>query len=78
MDWRHQSLPSLLHPLQILRQRQQFNALLADKAFDANWLLEDLHERGAGAVIPPKANQKYQRDYDREVTNGDIWSKITS
>ena len=54
-------------PPQILRQRQQFNALLADKAFDVNWLLEDLHERGAGAVIRPKANRKHLRDYDREV-----------
>ena len=31
-----------------------FGALLADKAFDANWLLEDLNARGASAVIPPK------------------------
>ncbi len=38
-----------------------FDALLADKAFDADWLLEDLDERGATAVIPPKANRKIQR-----------------
>ena len=44
-----------------------FDALLADKAFDADWLLEDLDERGATAVIPPKANRKIQRDYDVEV-----------
>jgi transposase len=30
-----------------------FDALLADKAFDADWLLVDLSERGAAAVIPP-------------------------
>ena len=41
-----------------------FGALLADKAFDADWLLQDLDERGATAVIPPKANRKVQRDYD--------------
>ena len=41
-----------------------FAALLADKAFDANWLLEELDARGAAAVIPPKANRKQQRDYD--------------
>ena len=29
-----------------------FDALLADKAFDADWLLQDLDERGATAVIP--------------------------
>ncbi len=44
-----------------------FDALLADKAFDADWLLQDLDERGATAVIPPKANRKIQRNYDAEV-----------
>ena len=44
-----------------------FNALLADKAFDADWLLQDLDQRGATAVIPPKANRKIQRQYDAEV-----------
>ena len=44
-----------------------FNALLADKAFDADWLLQDLDQRGATAVIPPKANRKIQRNYDAEV-----------
>ena len=43
-----------------------FGALLADKAFDANWLLEDLNDRGASAVIPPKSNRKHQRDYDED------------
>ncbi len=41
-----------------------FNALLGDKAFDADWLLEELEKRGATAVIPPKANRKDQRQYD--------------
>ncbi len=35
-----------------------FDALLADKAFDADWLLKVLDARGATAVIPPKANRK--------------------
>ena len=43
-----------------------FGALLADKAFDANWLLDELDERGAIAVIPPKSNRKVQRTYDKE------------
>lgn len=42
-----------------------FDALLADKAFDADWLLAELDRRGASAVIPPKANRKIKRDYDR-------------
>ena len=44
-----------------------FGALLADKAFDADWLLQDLDVRGATAVIPPKANRKLQRNYDVDV-----------
>ena len=39
-------------------------ALFADKAFDADWLLQDLDKRGATAVIPPKSNRNVQRDYD--------------
>jgi hypothetical protein len=35
-----------------------FGALLADKAFDTNWPRADLNERGAIAVIPPKAKRK--------------------
>ena len=30
-----------------------FGALLADKAFDADWLLQDLDERGYSAQIKP-------------------------
>ena len=43
-----------------------FGAFLADKAFDADWLLQDLDARGSTAVIPPKANRKTQRYYDTE------------
>ena len=31
-----------------------FDALLADKAFDADWLLEDLDNRGFGQNLPKK------------------------
>jgi transposase len=44
-----------------------FNTLLADKAFDADWLLQDPDQRASTAVIPPKANRKIQRAYDVEV-----------
>jgi transposase len=43
-----------------------FGALLADKAFDADWLLAELDARGTKAVIPPKANHKTKRDHDRD------------
>ena len=32
-------------------------ALIADKGFDVDWLRTELDERGATAVIPPKANR---------------------
>lgn len=32
--------------------------LLADKAYDADWLREMVSERGAWANIPPKSNRK--------------------
>ena len=44
-----------------------FDALHADKAFNADWLLQGLDERGATAVIPPKTNRKIQRNYNAEV-----------
>ena len=44
-----------------------FDALRADKAFDPDWLLHDLNERDATAVIPLKTNRDIQRNYDAEV-----------
>ena len=44
-----------------------FQALLGDKAFDADWLRADLDHRGAKAVIPPKANRKRSIDYDKDM-----------
>ena len=41
-----------------------FGALPADKSFDADWLLQNLDERDATTVTPPKANRKVQQDYD--------------
>ncbi len=34
-----------------------FEALLADKAFDIDWIRAELDKRGALAVIPPKADR---------------------
>ena len=44
-----------------------FAALRADKAFNADWLLQGLDERGATAVIRPKTNRNIQRNYDAKV-----------
>ena len=43
-------------------------ALLADKAFDADdRVLNKLAEKGIEAVIPPKSNRKEPREYDQEL-----------
>jgi transposase len=63
-------LPGQAHDMEgvaLLIKGVSFDALLADKAFDADWLLQDLDERGVTAVIPPKANRKIQRNYDAKV-----------
>jgi transposase len=44
-----------------------FDALLADKAFDNNWLRAELNDRSAIAVIPPKATRKEAIDCDFEM-----------
>lgn len=40
-------------------------AVLADKAYDANALLDCISDKNAKAVIPPTATRKVQREYDR-------------
>jgi putative transposase len=40
------------------------DAFLADKAYDANALIEALEERGITPVIPPKANRVAPRKTD--------------
>ena len=44
-----------------------FGALLGDKAFDIDWLRAELDDRGAAAVIPPKANRKVAISFDRDM-----------
>ena len=41
-----------------------FDALIGDKAFDNNALRIELHQRGAAAVIPSKADRKEPIAYD--------------
>jgi transposase len=40
-------------------------AVLADKAYDANALIDCIESKNAKVVIPPKANRKEQRDYEQ-------------
>ena len=50
-----------------LIQGVEFDALLADKAFDANWIIDELGERGAKIVISQMPQRKAPLDIDREV-----------
>lgn len=43
------------------------DAVLADKGYDANHVLEYLAQRDIEAVVPPKANRLQKREYDRHV-----------
>ena len=42
-------------------------ALLADKGYDANHLVEKIEKRGTQIVIPAKQNRKIQRVYDTDL-----------
>lgn len=44
-----------------------FEALLADKAFDANWIIAELNERGAKIVISQRPQRKAPLEIDREI-----------
>ena len=44
-----------------------FEALLADKAFDVNWLIEELNKRGAQVVISQMPRRRSPLEIDREV-----------
>ena len=63
-------LPGQAHDLKgtpDLLEDLQFGALIGDKAFDADWLLEEVERRGADAVIPSKKSRTDPRDHDLEM-----------
>jgi transposase len=41
--------------------------VIGDKAFDNNWLRDELKERGAAAVIPSKADRAKRIPHDTEM-----------
>ena len=45
----------------------RFDALLADKAFDVNWLIQELNRRGAQVVISQMPRRRSPLEIDREV-----------
>src|ERR1700743_2661974 len=42
-------------------------ALLADKGYDTDAILEQAQNQGMKPIIPPKKNRKIQREYDEEL-----------
>ena len=46
---------------------KKYGALLADKGYDSNSIVEYAIADGAAAVIPPKKNRIIQRKYDEEI-----------
>ena len=45
----------------------EFGGLIADKAFDANWIVADLDARGAKVVISQHSRRTQPRDIDLEI-----------
>lgn len=52
---------------EILLARHEPGAVIADKGYDADWLVERLVAAGAEPVIPPKKSRVEQRDYDENL-----------
>jgi transposase len=50
-----------------LLQGYQPEAVLADKGYDSDALVEAIEANGAQAVIPPKSNRKKPRGYDKNL-----------
>lgn len=42
-------------------------ALLADKGYDTDAIIEQAKNQGMKPIIPPKKNRKIQREYDEEL-----------
>jgi transposase len=45
----------------------EFEGLIADKAFDANWIIKEMNERGAKIVISQRPKRKQPLQIDAEI-----------
>ncbi len=62
-------MPGQAHDLRAVPEMiEGLNAdhLLADRAFDADWLRVALSEREITPVIPPKSNRRFPADFDKD------------
>ena len=63
-------LPGQVHDLTgvtKLLEDLRFGALIGDKAFDAERLLEEVEGSGAATAVPSRRNRRQPRDHDREM-----------
>jgi transposase len=60
-------------PADQLLENLQARYVLADKGYDSQHLVDLIQTQGAEVVIPPKANRKIQREYDREIYKQRNW-----
>ena len=44
-----------------------FGGLIADKAFDSNWIIDDLNERGAQIIISQRPQRREPFEIDAEI-----------
>ena len=51
----------------VLLKGMQADAVLADKGYDADYVIKAMENMGAVMVIPPKSNRETQRKYDAEL-----------
>ena len=51
----------------LLDALQPSQHVLADKAYDADWIREMIWEQGAIVVIPSKSSRKVPKDFDAEI-----------
>jgi len=59
-------VPDVTQAKALLEGKEATYAIM-DKAYDADYVLEQIDKQGMTAVIPPKSNRKCQRDYDQHV-----------
>lgn len=58
--------PDVAQAIALLEGKEATYAIM-DKAYDADYVLEQAEKQGMIPVIPPKSNRKYQRDYDQHI-----------
>nr|WP_297774839.1 hypothetical protein [uncultured Roseovarius sp.] len=51
--------------------------MMADRAFNADWLRKTLLEHDIAPVIPPRKNRESPPPTTKKCTNGGIWSRTS-